>query len=83
MEPMECLVAMRILAKDKNGNIIFDRRDITRYRQVFLAPDIDLTKIKTKVKLLKTVLFTVNCLKLPTPSLEFSQGKLRGHWLQF
>lgn len=71
------------LVKDKNGTIIFDRRDVERYRQIFLAPDIDLTKIKTSSKVLRTILFTVNCLKVPTPSLEFSQGKLRGHWLQF
>lgn len=71
------------LAKDKNENIIFDRRDISRYRQIFLAPDIDLTKIKTNSKVLKTVLFTLNCLKVPTPSLELSRGKLHGHWLQF
>lgn len=71
------------LAKDKNQNVIFDRRDIPRYRQLFLAPDVDLTKIKTSSKFLRTVLFTANCLKFPTPSLEFSQGKLHGHWLQF
>lgn len=38
------------IAKDKFGNIIFDRSDIQRYRQWYLAPDIDLTKIKTNKK---------------------------------
>jgi hypothetical protein len=71
------------LAKDKNGNVIFDRTDIPRYRQLYLAPDVDLTKIKTNSKFLRTVLFAANCLKFPTPSIEFSQGKFRGHWLQF
>lgn len=71
------------LAKDKNGNITFDRRDIKRYRQWYLAPDIDLTKIKTNSKFLRAVLFAANSLKVPSPSLEFSQGKLHGHWLQF
>lgn len=71
------------LAKDKNGNVIFDRTDIPRFRQLFFAPDIDLTKIKTNSKFLRTALFALNCLKVPTPSLEISQGKLHGHWLQF
>ena len=37
-------------AKDPAGNIIFDRTNIARVRQWYLAPDIDLTKIKTKSK---------------------------------
>jgi len=41
------------IARDDNGNITFSRPDIKRYRQWFIAPDIDLTKIKTnKTKLL-------------------------------
>ena len=70
-------------AYDKSGNITFDRRDIQRYRQWYLAPDIDLTKIKTNSKIVRTILFAANCLKVPSPSLEFSRGKLYGHWLQF
>ena len=65
------------IARDKkNGTVTFDRRDIKRYRQFYLAPDVDLTKIKTKSKLLKSVLSAVNVLKFPTPALEFSDGKL-------
>ena len=54
-----------------------------RYRQWYLAPDIDLTKIKTKSKLLKTVLFVLNSFKFPTPSLELSQGKVKWNWIHF
>jgi hypothetical protein len=52
-----------------------------RYRQWYLAPDIDLTKIKTKNKLLKTALFLLNSFKFPTPSLELSQGSLKWNWI--
>ena len=65
------------LARDKSGNVTFDRRDIRRYRQWYLAPDVDLTKIRTKSKLLKSVFSAFNVLKFPTPALEFSKGKFR------
>ena len=71
------------VARDKNGNVIFDRRDIPRNRQWYLAPDIDLTKIKTNSRFLKTVFLAANTLKFPAPALELSNGKLRGRWLQF
>jgi hypothetical protein len=71
------------IAYDKNGNISFNRRDIKRYRQWYLSPDIDLTKINTKSKLLHTVLAGLNAIKIPAPSLELSNGKLKGHWLSF
>jgi uncharacterized protein YfiM (DUF2279 family) len=71
------------IAYDNNGDIVFDRRDILRYRQVYLAPDIDLTKIKTNSKVLRTVFFTLNSLKFPTPALEFSNNKVQFHALVF
>jgi uncharacterized protein YfiM (DUF2279 family) len=64
------------IARDKTGMIIFDRRDIKRYRQWYLAPDIDLSRIKTKSRFLHTVLSTFN-IKVPAPTLEFSNGKVR------
>jgi uncharacterized protein YfiM (DUF2279 family) len=71
------------IAYDKNGNITFDRRDISRYRQWYLAPDVDLTKIKTNSKFLRTMLFALNSFKFPTPTLGISNGKLHGYWLHF
>ncbi|MGZ3837995.1 MAG: DUF2279 domain-containing protein [Flavisolibacter sp.] len=71
------------IAFDKNGNVSFDRRDIKRYRQWYLAPDIDLTRIKTENRFLKTVFAVVNMVKVPTPAIEFSNGRLKGHWLAF
>ncbi|RYF77588.1 MAG: hypothetical protein EON98_16250 [Chitinophagaceae bacterium] len=60
-----------------DGSVTFDRRDIKRYRQWYLAPDVDLTKIKTKSKLLKSVFSALNVLKFPTPALEFSNGRFK------
>jgi len=71
------------IAKDDNGNITFNRTDIKRYRQWFLAPDIDLTKIKTDKKGLKFLFTVLSAFKFPTPSLEFSNGKLKAHALHF
>ena len=71
------------IATDKNGSITFDGRAIKKYRQWYLAPDIDLTKIKTKHKSIKTILFILNSLKFPTPALELSNGKLKFNWIQF
>src|SRR5215217_4386494 len=68
---------------DKNGDIIFDRRDIKRYRQVYLAPDIDLTKIKTNNKLLRSIFFTLNSFKFPLPGLEFSNNQVKFIGLAF
>ena len=73
--------ANRNLSTDKYGNVTFDRTDIKRYRQWYLAPDIDLTKIKTKKKGIKFALNLLNVIKFPAPSLEFSNGKFKWNWL--
>lgn len=65
------------LVKNKDGIVTFDRRDVKRYRQWYLAPDVDLTKIKTRSKVLKTVFAAANVLKFPAPALELSNGKLK------
>ena len=70
-------------AKDEQGNIIFDRRDIKRYRQWYLAPDVDLSRIKTNKKGIKLALQILSIIKFPTPSLELSRGKLHWNWLHF
>ena len=41
-----------------------------RYRQYYLAPDIDLTRIKTGSKVVRTMLFVLNGIKLPLPGME-------------
>ena len=71
------------IAHDNSGTTTFDRRDLQRYRQWYLAPDIDLTKIRTRSRFLRTVFSAVNVLKIPAPALELSRGKLRVKGLAF
>jgi len=53
-------------------------------RRYFLAPDIDLTRIKTRSKALRTVFFVLNSINIPTPALELNgSGQLKGHWIYF
>ncbi len=68
---------------DKNGNIIFNRRDIKRYRQWYVAPDIDLSKIKTNKKAVKVLFTFLSAFKFPAPALEFSNGKCKVHAIYF
>lgn len=70
-------------AKDSSGVITFDRRDIKRYRQWYLAPDIDLTKIKTNKKGLKFLLTVLSAFKFPLPSIEFSNGSFKLNAITF
>ncbi len=68
---------------DKQGNF-FDRSDIRRVRRFYLSPDIDLTKIKTGSRFLRSVFFVLNAVKIPAPTLEYnSTGKFRLHALMF
>lgn len=64
--------------------IEIDRRDIPRTRQFLLSPDIDLTRIPTRSKFLRTVFSFLNCIKIPAPALELnSKGKLKAHVIYF
>lgn len=49
-----------------------------RYRQFYIAPDIDLTKIPVHSPFLKTVFGTFGFLKIPLPGIEISRGKMIG-----
>jgi hypothetical protein len=49
------------------------------YRQYYLSLDFDLTGIKTKSRVLNTLLFLVNVIKLPAPALELSKKGVRFH----
>jgi hypothetical protein len=71
------------IAFDENGNVNFDRRDVSRRRQWFIAPDIDLTKIKTNKRGVKLAFQILNVFKFPTPSFGYSGGKLNWNWIHF
>ena len=71
------------IAYDKDGHIIFNRTDIPRYRQWYLSPDIDFTKIRSNKKAVKVLLFVLNSFKFPAPALEYSKGSFKAHWIGF
>lgn len=55
-----------------------------RYRQFYISPDIDFTRIPTKSKFLKVAFFALNFLKVPAPALEFNTlNKVKFHPLYF
>ena len=47
-----------------------------RYRQFYLSLDVDLTRIDTKSRFLKSVFSLINVLKIPAPTIEYN-GKNR------
>ena len=54
-----------------------------RYRQYYLSLDINFSKIKTNSKILKTIFNSLSYIKIPLPALEFSNKKLKGHYIYF
>ena len=56
-----------------------------RQRRLFLAPDIDISRIPCRNKTLKHVLRVLSAVKLPTPTLEYRPGESRvcWHWFYF
>jgi hypothetical protein len=57
---------------------------IVRYRQWYLAPDIDFSRIPVQNPLLKTFLSTLNFLKMPAPAIEYNIEKgWVFHWVFF
>lgn len=72
------------LVRDKYNNIIFDRTDIKRYRQFYISPDIDFSKIRTRNKALKITFGILNAFKFPAPTLQYnSTGKLEFRFIYF
>lgn len=65
------------ISRNANGTIVFDKTQLPRYRQWYLAPDIDFTKIKTGKKGIRIGLYILNSLKFPTPSLLLENGKIK------
>ena len=57
--------------------------DSQRKRQFLLSLDVDLTRVKTKSKILNTVLHSFGFIKFPMPTLELRNGKLYTHPIYF
>jgi hypothetical protein len=60
---------------DKEGTV-YDYTSVKRIRKFYLSPDIDLTRIPVKSKLLRSVFFVLNSVKIPAPALEMKNGKM-------
>lgn len=53
------------------------------YSQLYLSPDIDLSRLRSRKKVLNWLLFILDGIHIPAPALEYSQGSLRLHPLFF
>jgi hypothetical protein len=49
------------------------------FRQYYVSIDFDLTAIRTKSKVVKTLIFVANMIKIPSPTIEFSRKGTRVH----
>lgn len=68
-------------AFDDEGNAL---PNLMRHRQFYVSLDVDLTKIRTNKKWLRTIFKAVNLIKLPFPTVEFnSLGKVHFHPVYF
>jgi len=54
-----------------------------RTRQYYFSLDVDLSRIKTRSGLLKSILGVISFIKFPAPSLEFSGGEAKFYWIYF
>ncbi len=77
------LGARENIGKNDDGSIYFSRTDVQRYRQWYLSPDIDFTKIPTNKNGLKVLFKVLSAFKFPAPSLEFSRGKFSFNAIHF
>ncbi|MCS6929948.1 MAG: YfiM family protein [Saprospiraceae bacterium] len=61
-----------------------DPRRYPRTRQCFLSLDIDFTRISTRSRFLRTLAYLLNAVKIPAPTLEWTdRGLVRFHPLYF
>lgn len=65
------------LVQDNEGNVL----KLDRQRRYYLSLDIDLTRIKTKSRFLKSLFTLVNILKIPAPTIQFSNTGVRFYYL--
>ncbi len=65
---------------ENNALYTLSEVEYPRIRQYYFSLDIDLTKIKTKSRIIKTLARTFNFIKIPSPAIEYnSLGKLKFH----
>lgn len=67
------------VVEDAQGRVLkFDRA-----RRFYASLDVDLTRIKTRSKFLKSLFSVINILKFPAPALQFSQKQFRFYYLYY
>ena len=54
-----------------------------RFAQVFLSVDADLTRIRSRSSVVRTLLFLANCIKIPAPAVEFRNSRVLVHGIYF
>ncbi|MGC1241609.1 MAG: DUF2279 domain-containing protein [Chryseosolibacter sp.] len=68
-----------VYARDNQNETL----DLQPYRQYYLGLDVDLTAIKTRSKIVKTLLYVANAIRLPGPALEFTSKRTKFHPFYF
>lgn len=69
--------------EDEN-TFILDPEIYPRYRQWYLSPDVDLSRIKIRSKFLKTIVCMANIFKIPAPALVINgHGGVEWDWLHY
>jgi hypothetical protein len=61
-----------------------DPETYPRYRQWYLSPDVDLSRIKIRSRFLKTIVCMANIFKFPAPALVINgHGGVEWDWLHY
>jgi len=64
---------------DEQG-IYHDRRDVVRYRKLYLSLDVDFHRIPTRSRYLRLLFDALNIIKVPAPAIEFNtKGQVLFH----
>lgn len=56
---------------------------LREFRQWYLAPDINFSKIRTQKAVIKILFFVLDTIHFPLPALEYNKHHLRWHWIYF
>ncbi|MCB9263259.1 MAG: DUF2279 domain-containing protein [Flavobacteriales bacterium] len=69
---------------ERNG-VTYNYSFIPQFRQLYISPDIDLTRIKTDKTYLKIALRMLNCIKFPLPGVSYNlhANGINFHFVQF
>ncbi len=60
-----------------------EANNLNPYRQFYIGLDLDVSHLRCRSKFANSLLYFVNMIKIPGPTLEFSNGKIKGHFLYF